>query len=174
MDTVGVELDKLRIFGGLFFDMIKLLSTLFIAGVITAGFTVMTFSQDPGQDSGHEHSDSPLEEIMEQMKDHMRAVRKSIPEVEQHAKCIKDIQAMQQLAIDALPYCPDYPGEAGLEKAKYEINFKRRLLTVADTLLELELALHEGDIEAANAHYKSLRNAKESSHEIYDPEDDDD
>jgi len=170
MDTVGVELDKLRTFGGLFFDMIKLFSTLFIAGVLTAGFTVMTFSQDPG----HEHSDSPLEEIMEQMKDHMRAVRKSIPEVEQHAKCIKDIQAMQQLAIDALPYCPDYPGEAGLEKTKYEINFKRRLLTVADTLLELELALHEGDIEAANAHYKSLRNAKESSHEIYDPEDDDD
>ena len=169
MDTVGVELDKLRTFGGLFFDMIKLLSTLFIAGVLTAGFTAMTFAQDPG----HEHSDSPLEEIMEQMKDHMRAVRKSIPEVEQHAKCIKDIQAMQQLAIDALPYCPDYPGEAGLEKVKYEINFKRRLLTVADTLLELELALHEGDIEAANAHYKSLRNAKESSHEIYDPEDDD-
>ena len=170
MDTVGVELDKLRTFGGLFFDMIKLLSTLFIAGVLTAGFTAMTFAQDPG----HEHSDSPLEEIMEQMKDHMRAVRKSIPEVEQHAKCIKDIQAMQQLAIDALPYCPDYPGEAGLEKDKYEINFKRRLLNVADTLLELELALHGGDIEAANAHYKSLRNAKESSHEIYDPEEEDD
>jgi hypothetical protein len=170
MDTVGVELDKLRTFGGLFFDMIKLLSTLFIAGVLTAGFAVMTFAQDPG----HEHSDSPLEEIMEQMKDHMRAVRKSIPEVEQHAKCIRDIQAMQQLAIDALPYCPDYPGEAGLEKAKYGINFKRRLLNVTDTLLELELALHKGDIEAANSHYKSLRNAKESSHEIYDPEEEDD
>ena len=81
------------------FSMIKLFSTLFIAGLIAAGFTVMTFSQDPGQDSGHEHSDSPLEEIMEQMKDHMRAVRKSIPEVEQHAKCIKDIQAMQQLSL---------------------------------------------------------------------------
>tara|TARA_X000001036_G_C20520321_1_gene741851 strand:- start:78 stop:575 length:498 start_codon:yes stop_codon:yes gene_type:complete len=156
-----------------FFSMTKLFSTLFIAGLIAAGFTVMTFSQDLARDSGYEHSDSPLEEIMEQMKDHMRAVRKSIPEVEQHAKCIKDIQAMQQLAIDALPYCPDYPGEAGVEKAKYEINFKRQLLTVADTLLELELALHKGDIEAANAHYKSLRNAKESSHEIYDPEDDD-
>jgi len=169
MDTVGVELDNLRTFGDLFFDMIKLFSTIFIAGILTAGFTAMTFSQDPG----HEHSDSPLEEIMEQMKDHMRAVRKSIPEVEQHPKCINDIQAMQQLAIDALPYCPDYPGEPGVEKNKYEINFKRRLLTVADTLLQLELALHEGDIEAANAHYKSLRNAKESSHEIYDPEDDD-
>jgi len=154
--------------------MIKLFSTLFIAGLIAAGFTVMTFSQDPGRDLGYEHSDSSLEEIMDQMKDHMRAVRKSIPEIEQHAKCIKDIQAMQQLAIDALPYCPDYPGDAGVEKAKYQINFKRQLLTVADTLLELELALHKGDIEAANAHYKSLRNAKESSHEIYDPEDDDD
>ena len=160
--------------------MIKLFSALFIAGLIAVGFTAMTFAQDPSFRFsarsgfiGSEHSDSPLEEIMEQMKDHMRAVRKSIPEVEQHAKCIKDIQAMQQLAIDALPYCPDYPGEAGLEKAKYEINFKRQLLVVADTLLELELALHEGDIEAANAHYKSLRNAKESSHEIYDPEDDD-
>ena len=167
MDTVGVELDKLRIFGGLFFDMNNFFTVLLFSAVIASGFSVMSFSQDPGG----EHHDSPLGDIMEEMKDNMRAARKLIDAVEQHPQCIVHIQRMQQLALDALPYCPKFSGEDNLEKSKYEINYKRRLLVVADTLLELELALLQGDTEAAQEFYQRLRQTKKDSHGIYDPED---
>ncbi|MBT3711398.1 MAG: hypothetical protein HOG19_18280 [Gammaproteobacteria bacterium] len=167
MDTVGVELDKQRSFGGFFFAMIKLYSFAFFVTLLVAGLNTTSFSQDPND----EHHDSPLEEIMEEMKDHMRSVRKSIPDVKLHPQCLEDVQAMQQLAIDALPYCPEYSGEAGIEQEKYKINFKRRLLVVADTLLELELALHSQNIEAAQEFYQRLKYAKKESHDVYDPED---
>ena len=167
MDTVGVELDKLRILGDLFFDMNNFFAVLLFSAVIASGFSAISFSQDPGV----EHHDSPLEEIMEAMKDNMRAARKLIEDIEQHPQCIVHIQRMQQLAIDALPYCPEFSGEDSLEKSKYEINYKRRLLVVADTLLELELALHQGDTEGAQEFYQRLRQTKKDSHGIYDPED---
>lgn len=150
-----------------FFTMTKFFSLSCCAVLLIAGSNSSIFSQNPDDD----HHDSPLEEIMEEMKDHMRSVRKSISDIEQHPQCIIDVQAMQQLAIDALPYCPEYSAEEGLEKNKYEISYKRRLLVVADTLLELELALHSQNIEAAQEFYQRLRHTKKESHEIYDPED---
>jgi hypothetical protein len=149
--------------------MNKLFSILLLSAVIVSSFAATKISQDPGG----EHHDSPLEEIMEEMKDNMRAARKLVDDAEQHPQCILHIQIMQQLAIDALPYCPEFPGEDGLEKSKYEINFKRRLLVVADTLLRLELALHEGDTETAQDLYQRLRRTKKESHDVYNPEDED-
>ncbi|MDP6963757.1 MAG: cytochrome b562 [Planctomycetota bacterium] len=147
--------------------MTKPLSLFVFVGLVILGLNTFSFSQDPAQ----EHHDSPLEEIMEELKDHMRAARKTMAEVEQFPECITHIQAMQQLCIDALPYCPEFEGAEGLEKTKYQINFKRGLILTLDSLLRLEISLHEGDADEAQLLYQRLRDIKKESHNIYDPED---
>ncbi|MFT7516466.1 MAG: soluble cytochrome b562 [Myxococcota bacterium] len=150
--------------------MTKLFSIALLSILLLAGFTTISFSQDPGSES----SDSQLEEIMEELKDNMRAARKLLSNADDHAQCIVHIQAMQQGAIDALPYCPDFKGESsGIEEIKFKLNFKRRMLHLADTLLQLELALHQGDAEMAQEIYQKLKPLKNDSHEIYDPEEED-
>ncbi len=128
------------------------------------------FSQNPSQEE--EEHDGPLPEAMNGLKDHMRALRKSLSNPERKAESTEHAQAMMQYALEAMKYCPPAPeGFSPTEVVKWKVDFQRKLLSVCDHMLQIELALAEGRIQDAQNLYRAVADIKKEGHETYDPED---
>jgi len=151
----------------------------FTFGLLTilmlAPFTLSAVSPPASvvQEPEHEEheEEGPLEEAMGQMKDNMRALRKTLGDPEKAADGMKYAEGMRSSALEAMPYCPEAPaGLSKLEQVKWRVDFQRKLLAVADGTLRLELALAEGNQEDAKEIYKALGGIKKEGHNTYDPD----
>ncbi|MDA0667805.1 MAG: cytochrome b562 [Planctomycetota bacterium] len=143
--------------------------------LILTPFTVSAMSQPTSiaqEPEEHEHEEEgPLAEAMEQIKDNMRALRKTLSDPEKAAEGMKYAEGMRNSALEAMPYCPEAPaGLSELEQVKWRVDFQRKLLAVADGTLRLELALAEGKQEDAKEIYKTLGGIKKEGHDTYDPD----
>ena len=141
-----------------------------IGYIMVAILAQKSFSQSLQLDSSEENEQEPdLEAIMDSLKSNAKAVRPILSTPEQYEQIIINVQAMQKLAIQAIPLCPLVDENAEVKQFEWEIGYKRSMLAVADLCLELELALHLKDSERAQEIYKSLGVIKKEGHNTYDP-----
>ncbi|MFT5735136.1 MAG: hypothetical protein ACJA0P_001304 [Planctomycetota bacterium] len=137
-------------------------------------------TQEGGQDSDkgekHDHDDDDhhagegheLHDSMEAMQRNMKALRKVLGKPEQKAEAIAMCLEMEAATMTGFINAPDSPdGLEGSELLAYKADFKKRMLTVAGILVDLELALDQEDTDQAKVLYRSLGASKKEGHSIY-------
>ena len=138
--------------------------TLLIGTLTLALFASSISPVPPTQDD-----EFPLADAMGLMNSGQRKLRRMLKKPEQKDETIAVIQTMQSASITAYGLAPPAPEDQTSDEAKAEwrIGFQRRILSVTDTLLELELAVVKGDSEAAQAAYTGLAAIKKGGHDTY-------
>lgn len=152
-------------------------ATLCILGFLLLPFTLgaaqpFLSTQEPEHGHGQEHEEEgPLAEAMESLKDHMRAMRKSLGDPQRDEESVGHAQGMMKNALEALKYVPEAPeGMGGVDRVQWRVDFQRKMLSVCDHLLQIELALAEGRREDARLLYRAVSDLKKEGHDTYDPD----
>ena len=152
-------------------------ATLCVLGFLLLPFTLgaaqpFLSPQEPEHEHEGEHEEEgPLAEAMESLKDHMRAMRKSLGDPQRDAESISHAKGMMKNALEALKYVPEAPENlAGADVVQWRVDFQRKMLSVCDHLLQIELALAQGRHEDARLLYRAVADIKKEGHDTYDPE----
>lgn len=147
----------------------SLLLAVFIPLCLSA--TPLTSTQEPADEEAHEEG-GPLHEIMEELKDHMRAMRKTIGDPTCGTPNTRHAKAMMELCLKAMKHVPEAPeGMSEIEQVKWNVDFQRKMLAVCDTLLQIQNAVAEKDMEMSKKLYRAMGDIKGEGHDTYDPED---
>ena len=154
---------------------IALAATLLGGGAIAAGLTPGSNAQEGehkadkmGEHDEHGEHETPLHESMESLQKNMKGLRKLLAKPEAAEQAIAMCVEMEASVIEAFMNPPKSPdGLEGAELRAYQADFKKRMLSVAGTLIDLELAFDKGDAAAAKTLYRSLGSRKKEGHDIY-------
>lgn len=118
----------------------------------------------------HDDGEDELHESMEILQQKMRGLRKMLKPTTPEAKAaaIAACQEMEAAVVVSMGHAPKPAKKLeGSDLLKYEIEFKRRMVSVYQTLLDLQLALDAGDADKAKTLYRSLGGQKKEGHTIY-------
>lgn len=127
-------------------------------------------SQDPARGQEPAAEEGPLHDAMETLDRGMKALRRAVADPEQAAANLERVRGMQAAAVSAFGLCPEpFTPMTDLEKTAWRIGFDRKMLAVADGLLQLELALVEGRYEEAKEIHSQLTGLKKEGHDGYTP-----
>lgn len=133
--------------------------------------------QEPAAEA-HEHGDhdedSPLHEVMEDLGDHQKRLRKLLGGEGDRAEMLQVLHEMETLALKAATLPPE-PWEemSDDDRILWRIAFQRRILNVADHLLQIEQAVVQGDAAQARALYREMISIKKKGHDTFIPPDED-
>jgi soluble cytochrome b562 len=128
--------------------------------------------QDPDQDKDKTEQETPLHQAMESMQSSMRTLRKQVDKPEESANALATVRAMQGFMSTAYVLNPPpQEGKNEKETALWNIAFRRRLLEVQGTLLDLEQAVVEGRTDDAKAGYSKLLELKKLGHDQFQIDD---
>lgn len=110
----------------------------------------------------------PLLESMEVIQSGMKGIRKMLNKPEQKEAAVKLCKEMQAAALVGFNHVPepetDLEGDALIE---HGADFRKRMLSVCSTLVDLEAALAKGDGDAAKTIYRELGKQKKEGHDAY-------
>lgn len=153
----------------------RTLAALALAGVglllLPSATATWARPQEPAAE--HEKS-SPLEEQMEVIDHGMKGLRRSVADPAKAAANITTVRGMKEAALAALPLCPEpFTPMSDTEKTVWRIGFERKMLQVADGLLQLEQALVEGRFDEAKKQHEALMGIKKEGHKAYVPPEED-
>ncbi|MGB0333396.1 MAG: cytochrome b562 [Planctomycetota bacterium] len=112
--------------------------------------------------------DGPLHESMEVIQKGMKGIRKMLSKPDQKDAAVKLCLDMQAAALVGFQHPPK--PEAVLEGdalIDFNTDFRKRMLTVCSTLVDLEAALAKGDADAAKTIYRTLGKQKKEGHDAY-------
>lgn len=137
---------------------------------LTLSATPLATSQEPAAE--HEEESGPLHDIMEELKDHMRAMRKTIGDPTCAGPNTRHAKAMMELCLKAMKHIPEAPeGMSEVDVVKWNVDYQRKMLAVCDNLLQLQIAVAEKDMEMSKQLYRAMGDIKGEGHDTYDPED---
>lgn len=153
----------------------RILPVLAVAG---AGAFLLPSAVPPRplpQEPGAQHEEStPLEEQMEIIDHGMKGLRRSVTDPAKAAANLTTVRGMKDAALAALPLCPEpFTPLSDTEKVVWRIGFERKLLQVADGLLQLEQALVEARFDDAKKQHEALMAMKKEGHKTYVPPEED-
>ncbi len=124
--------------------------------------------QEPGEK--HKEDETPLEKQMERIDRGMKTLRRSVTDPAKTADNVVLVRGMEEAALLAVPLCPDpFTPMDETQKTVWRIGFERRILAVADGLLQLEQALVENRLEDAKKQHEALMKLKKDGHNTYIP-----
>lgn len=113
-------------------------------------------------------ADDEIHEAMEELQSGMRTLRKGLGDPAKKDDTIALLQGMQRHASTAMLSEPHAPKDkSGKDLALWYCGYRKQLVRVLDTLIDVEMAVHEGDAEKAKAAYKSLGQMKKAGHDEY-------
>lgn len=151
-----------------------LAATLLGGAAIAAGFTSNAASPQEGKPQeakgeGEEHAEhGVLHESMETLQKNMKGLRRLLSKPESKDDAIAMCVEMEMSAISGFMNPPESPeGLEGAELRAFQADFKKRMLNVTETIIDLELALDGGDTDAIKKIYRSLGSSKKEGHDIY-------
>ena len=133
----------------------------------TAGIAASPLVQE-GQEAAEEEEHDPLHESMEVLQGGMKRLRKMLSKPEQKTDAVKLCGELQAAALVGFNHVPA-PEEAleGDALVDFSADFRKRMLAVCITLVDLEVALQKEDKDAAKALYKALGKHKKEGHDTY-------
>lgn len=110
----------------------------------------------------------PLLESMEKIQSGMKGIRKLLNKPDQKDAALKLCKEMQAAALVGFNHVPEpetaLEGDALIE---HSADFRKRMLAVCSTLVDLETALAKGDGDAAKTIYRELGKQKKEGHDAY-------
>ena len=116
-----------------------------------------------------EEEHGPLHESMEALQAGMRTLRKAIGKPDKKVAAIQICRELQAACLVGFQHVPE-PEEAvleGLALLEFSADFRKRMLTVCETLVDLEVAFEREDKAASKKFYKQLGAQKKSGHDTY-------
>jgi len=143
------------------------LAVLALAAQLTDA-TVAAPSADAVVSSDDDEAAGPLLESMEVIQKGMKGIRKMLSKPDQKDAAVKLCQEMQAAALVGFQHPPE--PETALEGdalVDFSANFRKRMLTVCSTLVDLEVALAKGDADSAKTIYRELGKQKKEGHDAY-------
>ncbi|MEM8710926.1 MAG: cytochrome b562 [Planctomycetota bacterium] len=115
-----------------------------------------------------EGQENELHESMEVLQKNMKALRKLMRNPEEKETLFQMCADMEEAALTGFMHPPaSADGLEGSELRAYQADFKKRMLNVASTLVDLELAIDAGDADTMKTIYRSLGAHKKEGHDIY-------
>jgi len=118
----------------------------------------------------HAEDEGPLHDAMETLDRGMKGMRRTITDPEKTAENMERLHGMQAAALTAVSLCPEpFNPLSDTEKIVWRIGYERKMLTVIDGLLQIELALVEGRHDEAREIYSQLTGLKKEGHDTYTP-----
>ena len=122
-----------------------------------------------GRATAQDPEASPLEEAMGELQAGAKALRPLLEAPAENRQAMLDaVHRMEAAALRAIqnpPGLPEgFPEEGGFV---WTIGFQRKVLTLADALLELELGIHRGRPSEVKAAYEKAIAIKEEGHDSY-------
>ncbi len=110
----------------------------------------------------------PLHESMEVIQRGMKGIRKMLSKPDQKDAAVKLCQEMQAAALVGFQNPPKPEAELdGDALVEFSADFRKRMLTVCSTLVDLEVALAKGDADSAKTIYRTLGKQKKEGHDAY-------
>lgn len=146
------------------------LFTALIGGAAVTMADAQEAAADASQEkaSHGEGEENELHESMEVLQKNMKALRKLMRNPEEKETLFQMCADMEKAALTGFMHPPASPdGLEGSELLAYQADFKKRMLNVASTLVDLELAIDSGDADAMKTIYRSLGAHKKEGHDIY-------
>lgn len=116
-----------------------------------------------------EHAKGGLHDHMEVLQDGMKAMRRMLGKADQQGDLLALVTKLQGAARECFVLLPEQttPIEDPKALAEWRIGYQRRMVEVYDTLLQLELAVYQGDADKVKELYQSLGAQKTSGHDAY-------
>ena len=143
---------------------------LTFAVLLVCGLTLALPNADAArQDDEHgEQAEHPLGSKMDALQSNVKKLRRALKDPQKKDECIKLIQDAQTAAIGSIQHAPPAPKDLAADKhAGWTIGFKRKMLGLADVLLQLELAVSEGRTEDAGKLLGTAFEMKSDGHDVY-------
>lgn len=120
------------------------------------------------QEADHDEDDSPLLAAMDEINAGLRNLRRAVKDPERRADCLAIVDEMQGAVLRAKrevpPIAAKQEGEAG---ARTTSGYRRMMAEVLATTARLEIAILDGDAEAAGAVLRELNELKAAGHERF-------
>lgn len=121
--------------------------------------------------SEHEEVHSALDEQMEVLDKGMKKLRRSLRKDDELEASLAIVVEMQKAALDSKSETPpmiDKISEG--DRASFAIGYRKEMANLVRTLLDMEIALLDGDSDKAQSIYESLKEIKKVGHEHYTQE----
>jgi hypothetical protein len=130
-------------------------------------------AQEPGaHDDGQEHDETVLAQNMETIKKGMRRLRRGLKDQEQLPAALPLILSMQEAAhlckIEIPAMAEGVEGEEA--KATFVKEYRLGMIKMQGQLLQLETAVLNGDVAAAQKVFGGLKDSQEAGHEKFTEE----
>ncbi len=124
--------------------------------------------EQPGEHAEEGEHGGVLHESMESLQKNMKGLRRLLGKPEAKEQALTMCAEMEMSAISGFMNPPESPdGLEGAELRAYQADFKKRMLKVTETIIDLELAFDSGDADAIKKIYRSLGANKKEGHDIY-------
>lgn len=122
--------------------------------------------QAPGADDHGEHTEADLHEIMEHLGGHFKSLRTSVSDASKNTQTLQTVHEMQALFHAAKLLTPHTIEGKGAEA---QLKYRKVSTQALRQLCDIEIALLEGDNDAAKAGVKELNALQRSGHQKYKP-----
>jgi cytochrome c556 len=122
-----------------------------------------------GADAQQDEEPTPLQQAMGELNGNMRKLRKLVESpADNQAVLLETVRNVQEAALAAFANPPT--AEAGLaadDAAMWQAQFKRSVLALADTSVQMEIAVLSGDADGVTSAYAALGELKKSGHDTF-------
>lgn len=135
---------------------------LFATACVASAVLAFASPRDEGEKEG------PLHENMEKIEHGLKKLRRDLKEATKNADSLKIVNEMQSAAqackLETPPRTAKVP-EA--DRAKFMNDYKKTLIAVQKDMLDLEIALIDGDNAKAQELFKKIHDAEDPGHEKF-------
>lgn len=143
-----------------------------LAGLAGASFLIAAASPEPApQESApaaKAADENPLHDSMMEMQSSMKALRKLMRDPAKKDDALAAVRAMEDAVLVGMANVPKPKKDLNAsDLLKHDVDFKKRMIEVYGNLLDLELALDEGDADKIKNIYRALGGNKKEGHGIY-------
>jgi hypothetical protein len=123
------------------------------------------------QDESASHDESVLEANMELVEDGMKALRRSVRSPEGWPASLATVAELQQAILTCKTEVPIMAASRPeAERPAFVAAYRKEMATMLRTMTELEIALLDGDEEAIQALYKTIRAMEDDGHDRFTEE----
>jgi len=138
--------------------------TVLLLGALGLATSAPAPSPSPGdEDELHEHMEA-IEEVLGKL-------RRSLRDENRREESLAQIALMQKETLACKQLVPGMIAElAAPRRAEEATAYRRMMVDMLESQLELEAALLDGDAEAAKQAFKKLRNMEDAGHERFTEE----
>ena len=144
-------------------------AALVLCGAFASPRVLAPASQEPKK--GHDEPPTVLEDRMHEIEDALKGLRRSLRDPARTADSLALVAKLQLAAVAEKSEPPRMlPRVPEAERAKFTADYRKEMVHLLDLSLRLELALLDGNAEAATTAFDALRDLEDPAHSKFTEE----